>query len=75
MSWVALLPIILQYGLPVAELIFQKVTSKAPVQSSDFAELRALAQQSAKERMQAALVAASIPLDDPKAVALLAAVS
>jgi len=70
--WTALIPIIAQYGLPLAESLFQKWTSGAVPTQADWDELRALASQSAQDRMKAQLAAAGIPTDDPKAVALLA---
>lgn len=68
----ALLPLIIQYGLPFAESVFNKVTSGAQVTAQDFADLRALAAQSATDRMKVVLAAHNIPLDSPQAVALLA---
>lgn len=70
-----LIPIIAQYGLPVAEKLFQKWSSGNPPAQTDFDELRALASQSAADRMKAALSAAGIPLDDPHAAKLLSLVS
>lgn len=72
MSWSVLLPLLIQYGLPVAEDIFNKVTTSAPVTAADFDALRAAASVTAKDRMKAQLTAAGIALDSPQAVALLA---
>lgn len=66
-----LIPIIAQYGLPLAESLFQKWSSGNPPAQSDFDDLRSKLAQTAKDRMRAQLAAAGIPLDDPKAVALL----
>ena len=71
MNWANLIPNIAQYGLPLAETLFQKWTSGNPPTSADFDDLRAAAQQTAGDRMKAQLAAARIPLDDPHAVALL----
>lgn len=72
MGWEALIPIIAQYGIPLAEKLFQKWTSGTPPTQADFDELRSLAKQSANDHMKASLVRAGISLDDPKAIALLA---
>ncbi len=72
MNWTILIPIIAQYGLPLAESLFQKWTSGTPPTQADFDQLRSLAQRSGQDRMKAQLAAAGIPLDDPKAVQLLA---
>ena len=69
--WAQLIPIIGTYGLQFAELLFQKWNSSAPPTQADFDQLRALGKQNAVDRMKANLTAAGIPLDDPKAVALL----
>lgn len=72
MNWAVLIPIIVQYGLPLAESLFQKWSSGTPPTQADFDQLRAAAQQTAQDRMKAQLAAANIPLTDPHAVALLA---
>ena len=74
MNWAVLIPIIAQYGLPLAESLFQKWSAGSVPTQTDFDQLRALASQTAADRMRAALARAGIPLDDPKAVALLAQV-
>jgi hypothetical protein len=72
MNWAILIPIIAQYGLPLAESLFQKWSAGAVPTQADFDQLRALAAQTASDRMKLALARAGIPLDDPKALALLA---
>lgn len=72
MSWAALIPIIAEYGIPLAETLFQKVTSGSPPTQADFDQLKAMAKQTAQDQMKSSLVAAGIPLTDPHAVALLA---
>lgn len=74
MSWSQLIAIIAQYGLPLAESLFKKWSTGSVPTQADFDELRALASQTASDRLKAALVRAGIPLDDPKAIALLALV-
>lgn len=71
MNWTILIPIIAQYGIPVAEKLFQKWASGADPTQSDFDELRKSAGQTAQDRMRLALLASGISLDDPKAQALL----
>lgn len=71
MTWTVLIPIIAQYGIPLAESLFQKWTSGAAPTQADFDSLKAMASQTAKDQLKARLAAAGIPLDDPKAVALL----
>jgi hypothetical protein len=71
-TWAALIPIIVQYGLPTAEKLFQKWSSGTPPTQADFDELRGLAKQSAGDVLKARLVAAGIALDSPQATQLLA---
>lgn len=72
MNWALLIPIIAQEGLPIAEALFKKWSSGSSPTAADFEELRALAQQSATDRVKARLVANGLSLDDPKAIELLA---
>jgi len=71
MNWAILIPIIAQNGLPLAEALYKKWASGNPPTAADFTELRALAEQTAVDRVKARLAAAGIPLEDPKAVQLL----
>jgi hypothetical protein len=73
--WAALIPIIAQQGLPLAEMLVAKWTSGNPPTIADFAELRALAQTTALDRTKARLAAAGIPLDSDKAKEILSLVS
>jgi hypothetical protein len=75
MNWAVLIPIIAQYGIPLAESLFQKWSSGSLPTQADFDALRALASQTAADRMKAALVRAGIPLDSPQAAALIAQAS
>jgi hypothetical protein len=72
MTWAILAPLIAQYGLAFAELLFQKWASGTAPTQSDFDQLRALGNQTAQDRMKLALTKAGIPLDSPQAIALLA---
>lgn len=71
MNWAVLIPIIAQYGIPLAEKLFQKWSANAAPSQADFDELRAMAKQTASDRMRLALVGAGIDLNDPKAQELL----
>lgn len=78
MGWEALIPLIVTYGpqgVALAEKLWKLWTSKAPPTQADFDSLRALANQSAADRLKVQLAAAGIALDSPQAVALLAQVS
>lgn len=72
MNWAVLIPIIAQYGLPFAESVFQKWTSGNPPTQSDFDQLRTMLEQTAKDRMTAALQRAGIASDSDQGKALLA---
>jgi hypothetical protein len=71
MTWAVLLPIIAQYGIPLAEKLFQKWTSGNPPTQADFDELRAEASRTAQDEMKSVLVNAGFSLSDPKVQALL----
>ena len=51
MGWEALIPIIAQYGLPLAEMLWTKWASGNPPTQSDWNDLKAAAQQTARDRM------------------------
>lgn len=74
MGWEVLIPIIAQYGLPLAEKLWQKWSAKGEPTQADWAELKAIASQTARMRLVDALSRAGISLDDPKAVDLLSKV-
>lgn len=71
-SWSVIAGLVVQYGLPFATKVVQKWESGASVTTADMDELRGLAKQKAVDVMSQQLAAAGIPLDDPKAVAMLA---
>lgn len=75
MTWPILIQLMAQYGLPLAEKIFQKWETGNPPTAADFAELRAAASEHASDRMKAALAVKGISLDDPRAVEFLALAS
>ena len=72
MNWAVLIPIIAQEGIPLAEALFTKWSTGNPPTAADFDELRAIAKQTALDRVKLRLAASGIPLDSPQAVALLA---
>lgn len=72
--WASLIPVILQYGVPFAEKVWQKWSSGNNPTQADWDELKALGKNTARSQMLDALSRAGIALDDPKAVALLAQV-
>lgn len=71
MGWAEIIGLILNYGIPVAERIFQKASSGAPPSQADFDELKVLASQTAQSQMLAAAARAGLPPDDPRVKALL----
>jgi hypothetical protein len=75
MTWATLIPLILQYGLPYVEKLYALWTTSAAPTQADFDALRALASQTAADRMKANLIAAGIDPMSPQGVALIAAAS
>ena len=75
MGWETIIPIIAQYGIPLAENLFQKWTSGSLPTQADFDELRKLASQTASDRTKARLVAAGIDLNSDQAKQILAMVA
>lgn len=72
MTWEILVPIIVKYGLPLAEKLWQKWTSGAVPTQADWDELKALANQMSQDRMTAALIRAGIDPNSDQGKALLA---
>jgi len=72
--WATLLPVILQYGVPFAEQLWQNINSTTPPTQAQWDALKALSQQTAKTQMLAALARAGIDPASPQGVALLAQV-
>lgn len=75
MTWATLIPLIAQYGLPYVEQLWKLWTSNSTPTQADFDNLRALASQSAADRMKANLVAAGIDLSSPQAIQLISLAS
>ncbi len=72
MSFAALLPIILQYGIPVAEQLWKMLTSTSAPTQADWDTLKALSAQNSTSQMLAALAAAGIDPASPQGKAFLA---
>lgn len=70
--WLTLLPVIIQYGLPFAESLYNKIASGSAPTPQDFADLRTLASANAKSVMTVQLVAQGVDPTSAKGVALLA---
>jgi len=75
MGWPEIISIIAQYGVPLAESLFQKWSSGTPPTAADFAALTALANQKASDQMLKVLAAQGIDPKSPQGLALLALVS
>lgn len=63
--------LIVQVGWPAAQMLIAKAQQGGVVSAADWASLQDMINQSATDRMKLRIVAAGIPLDDPKAIALL----
>jgi hypothetical protein len=74
MTWVALIPIILQYGLPVAEKLFQLWSTNAAPTQADWDALKVLGTATRKQDMTNALIRNGIDPTSPQGQALLALV-
>lgn len=72
MTIAALLPIIIQYGLPVALQLIQMIEKGGNASSADITNLIALAQQNAQSKMMVALLAQGIDPNSAQGKALLA---
>ena len=74
MTWAVLIPVIIQYGLPVAEKLFQLWTSNATPTQDDWNALKALGLSTRKQDLTASLIRNGIDPTSPQGVALLALV-
>ena len=72
MSWELLIPLIAQYGLPVAERIWTLWAAGSPPTKEAWESLRQLASQTAKDRMLLAIQRAGIDPESEEGKALLA---
>lgn len=71
---IALIPVILQYGIPAAEQLYKMITSPTAPTQADWDTLKALGAQTARTQMLAALARAGIDPSNPEGIALLAQV-
>jgi len=75
MTWAALIPIIVQYGLPIAEKIWQLWSTNAVPDQAAWDALKALGTATRRQDMTAALVRNGVDPASPQGQALLALVS
>jgi protein-tyrosine-phosphatase len=74
MGWEAIISIVAQYGLPLAESLFQKWSAGAPPTQADFTALTALASQNATAQAMAVLKQQGIDPTSAQGQAILALV-
>jgi hypothetical protein len=72
MTWIALIPLISQFGLPFAEQLWTLVQSNAAPTAADWAALKALTATTSEDEMMKVLLAHNIDPNSPAGVALLA---
>lgn len=75
MNWVTLIPIIVQYGLPVAEKLFQLWSTNAPPTQADWDALKSIGLTTRKQDITLALIRNGVDPTSPQGVALLALVN
>ena len=74
MTWDVIAGLIINYGLPFAEKMVALWSNKAPVTTTEWDALKALAGNNARTQMLAALARAGIDPNSPQGVALLSQV-
>ena len=72
MTWAALLPLILEYGIPIAEKLWTLLQSNAAPTAADWEALKALGLSTRKQDMTAALIRNGVDPNSPQGQALLA---
>lgn len=72
MTWAALLPLIIQYGVPVAEQLWKLFQSNTTPTQADWDALNALTTQTARTQMLAAMARNNIDPNSDMGKALLA---
>lgn len=70
MTLAALLPLIIQYGLPFAETVWRKAQSSKEVTQADWDELNQLAAQTPQTHLAGIAARAGVPMTDPRIVAI-----
>lgn len=71
MTWAIVAKLIVEVGVPATQKIIENWSNNAAVTPAEFAAVRGLAEQTAADRMKAALVKAGVALDSDTAKALL----
>ena len=74
MTWAVLVPLVVQHGLPFAEKMWALWQSNGVPTAADWADLRALSNQTPESQMMAAMQRAGVDIDNPRARDLLALV-
>lgn len=74
MNWIALIPIIAQYGIPIAEKLWQLWSSNSSPTQADWDALKALGLTTRRQDMIAAMLRNGIDPQSPQGQALLALV-
>jgi len=72
MNWTVLIPIIIQYGLPVAEKLFQLWSTNAVPTQADWDALKALGLSTRRQEMTDALIRNGVEPTSPQGQALMA---
>ena len=66
----ALIPLIITYGVPLAEKIWQKATSGKDLTQADWDELNAIVKETPQSHLAAVAANAGLAMDDPKIKAI-----
>ena len=72
MNWTVLIPIIIQYGLPVAEKLFQLWSTNAVPTQADWDALKELGLSTRRQEMTDALIRNGVEPTSPQGQALMA---
>lgn len=75
MDWATIAMLIAQYGIPLAESVYQKWSAGTPPTQADFDALKALASSKASDEMLKVLKSQGIEPTSPQGIAFLALVS
>ncbi len=67
-SWSVIAGLVVQYGLPLAERIWQKASSNSPPTQADFDELKAMSERTPESLLREVLAANGVSETDPKAI-------
>ena len=75
MTWAALIPIVIQYGLPVAERLWQLWSSGSAPTTADWDSLKALGASTRRQDLTAAPIRNGVHPASPQGQALIAVVA